>query len=60
MIHEDLRSAAVEPHLPLYFCGEVGLLYRLNDLLFEVSVYILIEIVDLPLLLMYFVSVGLC
>ena len=59
VIHEALDSDTVEHHVPLFFCGDVGFLYHHNDLLIEGVVYILINIVDTPRLLVYLVCVVL-
>ena len=58
MVHEVLGGDAVKPHVPLLFCGEVGLFYRRDDFLLDRGVYILIEIVDYPPLLVYIICVG--
>ena len=42
VIHEDIGSDAVEPHVPPFFRGDVVFLYRRDELLLEGGVYILI------------------
>ena len=59
VIHEALGSDAVGPQVLMFFFGEVGFLYCRDDILFEGGIYILINIVDPPLLLVYRVLVGL-
>ena len=58
MVHGVLGGDAVKPHVPLIFCGEIGLFHRRNYLLSKRGVYIIVEVVDDSTLLV--IVIGLC
>ena len=60
VIHEALDGEAVELHVPLFFCLEVGFLYRRYEIFLESDVYVLIKVVNSPRLLVDCVCVGSC
>ena len=60
IVHNCISRDAVKPHIPLFFGGKVGLFHHRDYFLLERGVYVLVEVVYSPPLLMDFICVGWC